>query len=461
MWFRPRPMSIGAEGEGKTTPSGPKSTPGIGWRHTLGQPGDTVLQFRPSWSSWRAESNKRTPRIDRPTRSRLKCMRELFGMRSRRSLLSVAAALIAAVLAGMTPVSGQEGGVDRQGIFNVLPLTPGSTDILLSKDGRLAVVASVTFNRERSEPERVLLLAEPGTRRVLWRRSLPSPHCCAFPAVAMSQGAETVVLGGAERTLVFGQDGAQVFAATLADGRLHSTVAVADDGQGPVVGEWEGRIAAFDRGASAPLWVRDVDGNLMGIALAGNGEVLAAALRGQWLLLRARDGAELARRAYGPARIAAVAISRIGSRAAVVWKREDGRMVVEASERGRTAWVRDLGQGTVPLLQLDDSGRWLAVGDLLGLQAVVLSFDGRVLWKATGPPRTTAAVDREGVRAVVGQGSHVAVRSLPDGRMIWQSRMPGVPHLLRLAGPRLAVLGTPDPAAGVPDRIWFAQLGSP
>jgi len=347
--------------------------------------------------------------------------------------------------------------LQREGAYRLLLLPPGSTELLLSQDGRWALVDAVTFNSERDMPERIIAVVDLATSRVIWRQALPSASCCEFPVLAATPDGEAIAVGGGEETLLYARTGSRVFAATLGDGRLHSGLGIADDGRLLVVGEWEGRLAAFWRGRTSPLWVRDTGPDLMAVALSGNGEVVAAALRDEWLLLRAADGVLLTRRAYGPVRYAAVAIARNGARVGLVWKRADERMVVQFLERGQTVWTQILDKGTVPLLQMDADGQWLAVGDLLGLQAALLSSKGKLMWRSGGAGRAAVAVAPDGSRAVIAQAPAIEVRDLPSGQTIWRNRLPGVAHLLRVAGRRLAVVGALQ-NEGLPDRVWLMEI---
>ncbi len=267
------------------------------------------------------------------------------------------------------------------------------------------------------------------------------------------------MVGGGEETPVYGQDGWQMFSVTLTDGRVHSMASVSHDGKFLVIGEAEGRVAAFARARSVPLWVEELQGRLLALTLSGNGKVVAAVLRDQWLLLRAADGSVMTRRVYGPARIATTAVSWDGGRMGLLWKRLDGRMVVEFLNQRRIVFARELGRGTVPLLQMDDRGHWLAVGDVLGMTAALYSSTGRLVWEGREIRRAAVAVAPDGSQAAVAQGRSVQVLSLPSGRPIWRSRLPGAPHLLRLAGPRLAILGSLGLDAGIPDRVWFLARG--
>lgn len=375
-----------------------------------------------------------------------------------RTRLSVLATLvtIGVVLLTVVALPGQQ--LAREGRYEFLVLPPGSTDLVLSRDGRWATLCAVTFSLERGAPERFVQAIDFSRSRVIWRKTLSSPSCCAFPVVAMTPDGETMAVGGGQETLVYARDGALVFTAALGDGRLHSALDMADDGTLLVVGEWEGRVAAFRRGRERPLWVTDLESELMALAISGDGKVTVAALRDQLLLFHTVNGAVIARHEYGPGRIAVVTISRDGSRAGLLWKRKDERMVLEFFDRGRRAWSRDLAFGTVPLLQMDDEGRWLAAGDLLGTQAALYSTSGRPLWQ-TAIRRTAIAVAPDGLQAAIAVNGDVEVRSLPSWALVTRDRLPGVAHLLRLAGGRMAVLGSLK-MEGLPDRMWFWNIRS-
>jgi len=123
---------------------------------------------------------------------------------------------------------------------------------------------------------------------------------------------------------------------------------------------------------------------------------------------------------------------------------------------GRRRWTRELGPGSVPLLQVDGRGHWLAVGDLLGRRAALLGRSGEIVWTAAG--RGAVAVAPDGRSFAVAQGTVLEIGTLPAARIISRRRLPGVVHLIRLTGPRVAVLGSADPSAGLPDRVWFAEI---
>lgn len=365
--------------------------------------------------------------------------------------------VLLAGLAGAAPPAGVADGLQSEGGYATLGLPPGSSDVLVSRDGTLAAIATVTFDRGAGKPARVLQVIDPAVGRVTWRRSLPSPSCCAFPVLAMTPEGDAIALGGGEQTFVYDRWGTRRFAAGLDDGRLHSAAGVDDAGRRLVVGAWEGTLAAFELGR-ARLWVHHVDKNVMAVAVSGRGGVAAAALRDRLLLLRLRDGTLLHEIPYGPARIAAIAVSSDGDVIALAWKRDDGRMVAEVIAAGRRRWRRDLGPGSVPLLQMDERGRWLAVGDLLGRQAALLGPAGQVTWIVRRPARGAAAVAPDGRWFATAQGSVVEIRMLPSGRTVWGGRLPGTVHLLRLAGRWLAVLSSTDSDAGIPDRVSFVEL---
>lgn len=345
----------------------------------------------------------------------------------------------------------------REGTGRVLHLPFGSTDLLLSQSGRTVSIASVTFNLERSAPERLVLSVDLVAGRIVWRRSLPSATCCAFPVIAATTDGGLVALGGGQQTALFTREGRQIFAATLNDRRLHSAVGISDDGRLLVVGEWEGRTAAFAPGREAPLWTRDEGQPLMALAMSGNGAVVVAASRREIVLLRARDGVPLSRREYGPVRTAAVAVSRDSSRIGMMWKRSDGRMILEFIERGRLVWTRELEIGTVPMLQMDVQGLWLAAGDLLGRQAVLYSSRGELVWTAKPGGRAAVGVAPDGRLAAMATRNDLSVRDLRSGRTVWRTRISGAAHLLRLRGTTLAVLGA-EGEQGLPDRVWFLRV---
>lgn len=361
-----------------------------------------------------------------------------------------------AIGVALLPQVARPGPSEREGLYEFLVVPPGSTDVVLSRDGRWAALGAVTFSTERGVPERLVQAVDVSRSRVIWRKTLISPSCCAFPVLAMTPDGETMAVGGAQETLVYARDGALVFTAALGDGRLHGALDIADDGTILVVGEWEGRVAAFRRGRKRPLWVTDLDSELMALAVAGNGLVTAAALRDRLLLLRTVSGDVLASHEYGPARIAVVAISEDGSRVGLLWKRQDERMMLEFFGRGQRMWSRALGFGTVPLLQMDDKGRWLAAGDLLGTQAALYSAGHRPIWQ-TVTKRAAIAVAPDGSQAATTVNADVEVRSLPSWGRISRDRLPGIAHLLRLAGGRMAVLGSLK-VEGLPDRVWFRDL---
>lgn len=377
-------------------------------------------------------------------------------------LLSMAAAVLfltsGAGTARISPAAMPQ--LQRQGIYEELALPPGSTDVLLSREGRWASLCAVTFNPGRSEPERLITVVDVNASRVAWQMALDSPSCCAFPVLSMTPAGDVIAVGGAEQTILYTRTGVPIFTATLDDGRLHSAVGITDDGNLLVIGEWEGRVAAFARGRAKPLWVQDIGPDLMALAVSGDGEAVVAALRAGLMVFRSRDGAVLVNNSYGPARIAMVAVSRDGSRAGLVWKRQDERMILQYVAQGRTVWTRELDVGTVPLLQMDDGGRWLAVGDLLGKQAALYSFRGEKVWDAGRSARVAVAVAPDGSHAAMAEGPSLEVRLLPSGQSIWRNHLPGVGHAMRIAGGTVAVLGSMK-SEGLPDRIWFGNIGRP
>jgi len=375
----------------------------------------------------------------------------------RMPLIILAGVVVFGVALG-APAGPMAAPLAPQGAVQGLVLPAGTADALLSLDGTWAAVATVTFNRARSVPERVVLGVDVAGAAAVWRTALPSRSCCAFPVLAMTPGGDGVVVGGAEESSLYDREGRVRFTAALQDGRLHSAVGVADDGTLLVVGESEGTMAAFRTGRRAPVWASDRRQRLLALALSGDGRTVVAALVDRWLLVRARDGRILSEGPYGPARIAAAAVSEDGQRAGLVWKRADARMVVQFLRRGRTRWTRVLEPGTVPSLQMDRRGRWLAVGDFRGAQAALMSAEGATIWRSSGPGWTTAGVAPDGSRAAVARGARVEVLALPSGQRVWGNRLPGPAQLLRLAGSRLAVLGAVD-GDGLPDRLWFADVG--
>lgn len=336
-----------------------------------------------------------------------------------------------------------------------VPLAPGVSELVLAEDGSRAVVATVTFDRGRGVPERRVVAVDGRTGRVLWGASLPAVSCCDFPVFAATPDARWMVVGGAGRVEVFRSDGQRVEELSLGPaGSLSSAVQIMRGGRTVLVGQVEGRVTAFRLDLLQVAWRRDVRSVLLGLALnEERREVLAVTADG-FVGLDSASGTVRSQLPVGGVPVAAAVPA--GSGFTVTWKGTSEVLAVGRLEAGRWRWRRRLGVVTVPLLQVDRSGDWIGVSDLLGRGAWVLDRGGRAVWSARKAP-VAVGVDPEG-RVVVAEGKVVEVRAPGPGRVQTQVRLPGRAHVVRLRARVLAVLGSEDRQSVLPDRLWLWRV---
>jgi len=365
---------------------------------------------------------------------------------------------------GQPSAGGAPAALAQEGEFTFLPLPAGVADVLLSADGRFAAVTVVTFNQERGIPERVVFVVDVKTRQLQSRIALPAVSCCEFPVFSMSRDGEVIAVGGADRVELFSRQGARLLDVPLRDPTLNTALKVSHDGRVIVAGQSSGRITAFQRERSAPLWTVVTGRDLLDLTLSGDARTVAMVTPQAVLILNGSDGSVLGKIPFGPSFIVAMASSGQGNRLALAWKRDawtgnvDRRLVVGLAANGKWLWKRTLQEGAFPLVQMDALGRWVAVGDAMGMQSALISGSGEVIWHS-GTGRTAAAVSGDG-RTAIAQDSRLEIRDPGGRRAIWQATLPGIARFMRLEGSTLAILGSKDPQGGLPDHLWFVQVGT-
>jgi hypothetical protein len=351
------------------------------------------------------------------------------------------------------------GAAGASGVRGVAPATvslpPGVTELVLAEDGSRAAAVTVTFDRQRGLPERAVVVVEAPAGRVLWRANLPAVSCCDFPVFSTTPDVRQLALGGARGVEVFRSDGVRVASLDLGQvGSLNSALQLWSDGRGLVAGQVDGELKAFALPAPRLLWRAAVGSALLGLVLnEASGEVLSLTAEG-FVALEGRRGTLRYRvRARGVPVAAAFAAGR---GFVVAWKGADEVLGVGFLEGGSWRWQRRLGRVTVPLLEGDPSARWVAVSDFLGHAAWLLGAGGRLLWSADGTP-AAVGLDRQGLAALVTKDV-LEVRAPGAGAVRWRTRLPGRAHLVRLSGGVLAVLGSQDMQAVLPDRMWLWRV---
>ncbi len=363
--------------------------------------------------------------------------------------------LLALVVGGVAALGAAGASRVRVVAPATVPLPPGVTEVVLAEDGSRAVAVTVTFDRQRGVPERAVVVVQAPAGQVLWRANLPAVGCCGFPVFSTTQGARQVAVGGAQGVDVFRSDGVRVTYVDIGQvGSLNTALQLWADGRGLVAGQVEGEVKAFALPAPRLLWRAAVSSALLGLALnEASGEVLALTAEG-FVGLEVRGGALRYRVAARGVRVAAA--SAAGRGFVVAWKGADEVLRVGFLEGGHWRWQRTLGRVTVPLLQADPSGRWVAVSDFLGRAAWLLGAGGRLLWSADGTP-AAVGLDPRGPVAVVTRDV-LEVRAAGAGAVRWRTRLGGRAHAVRLRSGVLGVLGSLDRQSVLPDRLWLWGL---
>lgn len=365
---------------------------------------------------------------------------------------TLGAALAAVSLVALAAL--QRWGGAQQGPYATLPLPAGVTDLVLSADGTRAVATSVTYNLKRSVPERIVTAVDTGSARVLWQRALAAVSCCAFPVFSATPDVEWVAVGGANDVDVFRFTGTHVARWSLGPGpALNNVVRIDRSGRRVVAGQTDGWIGAFALGEVGPVWRAHAGADLLDLALGTDGEVAASTLEGV-VVLSGTPPAPRYRVQIGP--VPVVVLAGVERGFAVVWRGTDERLRIGILDGGRWRWRRVLGRATVPVLHADRSGRWIAISDFLGEGAWLVSGDGRIPWQAQHPP-AAATVVPDG-RAVLVRQDRVEVASAGAWQLLWQGRLPGRAHGVRLGGPVLAVLGSKDLRSVLPDQLWLFRV---
>lgn len=261
-------------------------------------------------------------------------------------------------------------------------------------------------------------------------------------------------MGGTNEVEVFRFHGAQAARVRLGSGSaLNNVVRMGGDGRRLVAGQTDGEVVEFVVGRERASWRVHVGAALLDLAVGGGGQLVVLTPDGV-VALSGTPPTPVRRVRIGPVAVGAVVPLPRGF--AVVWRGADERVRVGILEEGRWRWKRLLGRAGVPELQADRSGRWMAISDFLGGAWWLVSGDGGIQGQAP-LSSGTAAVSSDG-RAALVRRDGVEVRVLPSGRLLWQGRLPGRAHRARLSGSVLAVLGSEDPEAVLPERLWLFRL---
>jgi hypothetical protein len=365
---------------------------------------------------------------------------------------ALGAALAAVSLMALAAL--QRWGGAQQGPYATLPLPAGVTELILSADGTRVIATSVTYNLKQSAPERVVTAIDTGSGRILWQRTLAAQSCCAFPVFSTTPDVEWVAVGGTNDVDVFRFAGTHVARVSLGPGpALNNVVRIDRDGRRAVAGQTDGRITAFALGKAGPVWRAHAGADLLDLALGTNGEVAASTLEAV-VVFSGTPPAPRSRVRIGPAPV--VVLAGVDGGFAVAWRGSDERVRIGVMDGGRWRWRRLLGRATVPVLHVDASGRWIAVSDFLGDGAWLVSGDGQIAWRAPQTP-AAATVAPDG-RAVLIVQDRVAVASAGARQLLWQGRLPGRAHGVRLGGSVLAVLGSKNVRSVLPDQLWLFRV---
>lgn len=376
------------------------------------------------------------------------------------SVLAVALSLVTLPV----PLSAAGPVLEREGGHLTLRIPEGVADVLLSEDGQFAAVNIVTFDPVRNFPARVVLAVDLRAQRVTSRISLPTVDCCGFPVFSLTSDGRVIAVGGADRVALFSRDGRKLLDVQLPDLTLNTELKLSRDGRLVVAGQSSGRITALLRGRKVPVWTTPVGGDLLDLTVAGDGSSVSALTPQAILVLAGSDGSIVRRVPVGGSFIATVASSQDGNPLTLAWKGDAwssdaatrGTVVALLSRKGWT-WRRNFGEGSFPLLQIDAVGRWVAIGDAMGLQGALISATGEVVWRSAAR-RAAVGVSSDG-RPVIGQGSRLEIRDAGGRETTWRGTVLGAAHLLRLEGRTLAVVGSRDPQSGLADRVWFLRVG--
>ncbi|GBD30290.1 hypothetical protein HRbin32_01393 [bacterium HR32] len=355
---------------------------------------------------------------------------------------------------GALVTAGPPWGAAEAGLYSVMRLPAGVTDLILSEDGGRAVAASVVYDLKRSTPKRVVTAMDVRAGRIVWQRTLPAVSCCSFPVFSATRDVEWVAVGGAQDVVLFTFAGQPAGRIGRRSGlALNNVVRMDGDGSWAVAGQADGQLVGFTVRGGRVHWRAHAGGELVDLALGNHGDLAAVTLE-EVVVLSGTPPAPRYRMKVGPAPAAAAAGLPGGF--VVAWRGTDDRLRLGFVEEGRWRWRRLLGGATVPVLQVDAWGRWIAVSDFLGDGAWLVSRDGEVVWRGVRRP-TTAAMGRDG-RVVLITGDQMEVRSPGSRQMLWRARLPGRAHAVRLGGPVLAVLGSKDVAAVLPDHLWLFRV---
>jgi len=172
-----------------------------------------------------------------------------------------------------------------------IPLPSGVSDALLVAGGARAALGSVTFERTRGVPERVVTAVDTASAQVLWKRSLPAASCCAFPVFSATADGRRVAVGGARTVDVFSEEGVPRASVEVAEaGSLVGAVRLWPDGRRLLAGQLEGPVSAAQMDPVRVLWRARVGRAVLDVALRPEGGEAAAVTPDGVVVLGAEDG---------------------------------------------------------------------------------------------------------------------------------------------------------------------------
>lgn len=335
----------------------------------------------------------------------------------------------------------------------------------VARSGDMGALGLNRFNADRGESESVAVLVDLRRGTLRWVHRYANSNCCGDPLVHISPDGSRLLAAGSE-VVLWERSGKVLLRIPLPEGAIGTSAVISADGRWGLILASDGTLTALDMRTVSRAWSRERFKSSTSLAANASGGVIAVgSLRGIFLL-RNRDGGE-SQVFFWPGlwRWASVALNDDGDRLAAVWKLPDGTVVAGAfltSGGGKgPLWTRSLWRGTVPLVKVDAQGQTIAVGDLLGQGATLLSWEGRVLWRS--PPQGAGVhidLSPDGKHLVVAFGRVVEVRRLPDTTVQWQSVLPGVALKVRISWPWVIGIGTLEQDSMVPNRIWLLRPGS-
>ncbi len=353
-----------------------------------------------------------------------------------------------------------------RGIFTISPAPGGFTVGFpaglaeMTAGGDLGAIGLNRFNAESGESESLVALVDLQQGTLRWSHRYMNSNCCGDPLVRISPDGSRLLAAG-EEIVLWDSSGKVLSRMPLPEGTISIDAAISADGRYGVVVTSNGILIALDTRTGARVWSKGGFKAPTSLAVSASGDVIAVGtLRGISLVQGRAGGRDLLW--LGRWRWAAVALSGDGGRLAAAWKLVDGMVVAGAflTSGGLKGplWTRPLWKGTVPLVKVDAQGQTIAVGDLLGRGAAVLSWEGQVLWRSSPQEEGVHAdLSPDGKQLVVALGRVVEVRRLPETTVQWQSVLPGVVLKVRMAWPWVIAIGTLEQGSMVPNRIWLLR----